>query len=99
MESLQWKEAAVCRKGVGSNTILCCFCRCWKHKRCSGIRGKLEEDCKFKFQTYANQQTDIAQDCSCIELNSQPLEIVEKFCCIGDIIARQCYNKDQEWMD
>ena len=38
----------VCRKGVGRNSILSQFCRCWLHKRCSGIRGKLKEDSKFK---------------------------------------------------
>ena len=48
---------AVCRKGVGSNSILSQFCRCWKH------RGKLKKDCKFKFQTYANQKIDVAEDC------------------------------------
>ena len=54
---------AVCRKGVVINSILCQFCRCWVHKGCSGIRGKLKEDSKFKCQTYANQQTGIAEDC------------------------------------
>ena len=29
---------AVCRKGIGSNSILCQFCKCRVHKRCSGIR-------------------------------------------------------------
>ena len=33
---------AVCRKGVGSNSIHCQFCRCWVHKRCHGVRGKLK---------------------------------------------------------
>ena len=31
---------AVCRKGIGSNSILSQFCRCRVHKRCSGIRIK-----------------------------------------------------------
>ena len=30
--------SAVCRKGVGSNSILCQFCRWWDRKRCSGIK-------------------------------------------------------------
>ena len=38
------------------------FCRCWVHKRCSGIRGKLKEDSKIKCQTWASQQTDISVD-------------------------------------
>ena len=31
----------VCRKGVGSTSILCCGCQLWIHKKCSGIKGKL----------------------------------------------------------
>ena len=37
---------AVCRKGVGSNSFFCQFCRCWVHKRCSGVRGKVKVDSK-----------------------------------------------------
>ena len=28
---------SVCRKDVGSNSILCQFCKCLVHKRCKGI--------------------------------------------------------------
>ena len=35
-------SCAVYRKGVGSNSILCQFCRWWVYKRCSGIRDKLK---------------------------------------------------------
>ena len=58
----------VCRNGVGSNSILCQFCRCWVHKRYSGIGGKLKEDSKSKCQIRANQQADIAEDCPGIEI-------------------------------
>ena len=45
---------AVCRKRVDSKSILCEFCKCWVHKRCSGIGGKLGEDSKSKCHKYAN---------------------------------------------
>ena len=32
---------SVCRKGVGSNSILCEGCSHWVHRRCSGIVGVL----------------------------------------------------------
>ena len=32
---------AVCKKGVGSNSILCVKCEKWTHKRCSGVKGSL----------------------------------------------------------
>ena len=67
------------QKGLFADTsILCQFCSCWVHKRCSSIRGTLEENNTFKCQTYANQQTDKAENCPVIELNGQSLEIVGK---------------------
>ena len=76
---------AVYRKNVSRNSILYQFYKCQVYKRCSGIRGKLKEDSKFKYQTCANQQTGIVQVCPDIQLNSQSLEILEKFCCyLGD---------------
>ena len=69
----------VSREGICSNSI-----RCWVHKRCSGIRSKLKEDSKFKCQTYANQQRDIADDCLGMKLSGHSLEIVEKFCYLAD---------------
>ena len=69
-------SCAVCRKGVYSNLIPYQFCRCWVHKRCSGIRGKLKEDSKFKCHTFGNQQTDTAMS---DRINGQSLEIVKRF--------------------
>ena len=76
--------SVVYRKGVGSNSIFCQFCRCWVHKICSSIRGKLKENSKVKCLTYANQHTGMAEDFLGIELNGQCIEIVEKFCYHGD---------------
>ena len=38
----------VCQKGVGSNSILCCGCQLWIHRKCSGIKGKLTADPSYK---------------------------------------------------
>ena len=87
---LQWKASFlllfVCIKGVGSDSILCQFCRCWMCEGCSGIRGSLKEDSKFKCQRCANQQTCIAEDCLGTELDGQSLEIMENFCYFGDTV-------------
>ena len=82
---------AVCRKGVGINSTLCQFCSCWVH---SGIRGKLKEDSKFTCQACANQQADIAENCHRMEGICQPLEIVEKFYCLGDTIRARRGTSD-----
>ena len=31
----------VCRKVVGSNSIVCTVCKQWVHRRCSGLSGSL----------------------------------------------------------
>ena len=80
-------HCAVCREGVGINSILCPICRYWLHKRCGGTRGKLKEDNKFKCKIYANQLTEIAEDCPDIVINGQSLEIAEYFCYVGDTIG------------
>ena len=60
---------------------------CWVHQRFSGIRVKLQEDSKFKRQTYANQQTDIADDFPHVESNGLSLEIAEIFCYLGKTVG------------
>ena len=32
---------AVCKKGVGNNSILCTRCQKWVHNGCSGVKGSL----------------------------------------------------------
>ena len=60
---------AVCRKGVGSNSIPCQFCRCLVSNRCSGIRSNLKENWNFKCKICLNQQTDMPEAFPGIELN------------------------------
>ena len=38
---------AVCRTGVGSNSIFCSSCKHWVHKKCSGLK-RLTEDPNFR---------------------------------------------------
>ena len=49
---------AICRKGVDSNFTLYQFCKCWVHKWCSGISGRLKQDDEFKCQIWAIQEID-----------------------------------------
>ena len=77
---------AISRKGAETNSIVWQFCKYWVHKRCSGIKGKLKEDGEFRCHTYANEETDIAKERTCLWLNGQSLEILEKFCYLGETI-------------
>ena len=38
---------AVCRSGVGDNSIQCSQCRFWVHKKCSGISGRIVADADY----------------------------------------------------
>lgn len=66
------------QKGLGTNSILCYFCRCWVHKRYGANRANLKEESKFVCQANANQQIDTAKDCPGRELNRLSLEFAEK---------------------
>ena len=41
----------VCRKGVGSNSVFCDGCQSWMHKKCSGSKGRLKADSKYRCKT------------------------------------------------
>ena len=80
LEMLQKKKSflvAVCRKRIGSNFVPCQFSRCWVRKKYRVVRAKLKEDKNFECQAFANQRTDLAEDCPSIESNDQSLEIIE----------------------
>ena len=57
------------------------------HKRCSGIRGKLKKDSKFKCQTCANQERNRHSRGLSKHKNDQSLEILKKFCYFSDKIG------------
>ena len=48
------------------------------HKRCIGIKGKQNDNSKFKCQTCANQETYTAKNCVGMKLN---------VCYVSDIIG------------
>lgn len=54
------------------------------NKRCT---GKLKEISKFSCQICVNQQTDIAEECTGVEVNDHSLENVEWFCYHGEMVG------------
>ena len=79
-------ETRICRKGLGSNSMLCQFSRCWVYKRSSGFKGKLKEDNNFKCQACENQQTGMVQDCPGKQFSRK------------GAVSSLCYSKDQDFM-
>jgi hypothetical protein len=78
----------VCEKGVGANSIMCTVCKAWIHKRCSGIRGSLQDESDYhckKCVSGISEQPEVLVD---IPLGSgKKLECVDKFCYLGDMIG------------
>ena len=79
---------AVCRKGVGSNSIFCGRCEHWVHKRCSGVKGKLKNDPDFICPRCADLSRPIdGRVLTEVAVDGKNLEVVDQFCYLGDMIA------------
>ena len=75
----------VCRKGVGSNSILCCGCQLWIHKKCSGIKGKLTADLSYKWTRCMGLCRPIdGRPENHVTLEGSKLDAVESFRYLGD---------------
>ena len=75
----------VCRKGVGSNSILCCGCQLWIHKKCSGIKGKLTADPSYKCKRCMGLCRPIdGRPENHVTLEGSKLDVVESFRYLGD---------------
>ncbi len=77
---------AVCRKGVGVNSIQCTMCAEWVHQKCSGLRGTLTSvAATFKCKVC----TEGAADGGNVELDlgdGVKLEGVKTFCSLRDML-------------
>jgi hypothetical protein len=86
-DSGKW-PCGVCRKGVGSNSIMCTTCKKWIHHRCSGLGKRLEHNNDFKCKTCllgkVKQQT--VKNKFVID-GAGEIESVDKFCYLGDMIG------------
>ena len=80
----------VCTEGVGSNSILCCNCNHWVHKKCTDITGRLVEDPSFKCKRCLGLIPEVATpDPIILELDGEQIEIVSSFCSLGDVTGER----------
>ena len=78
---------AVCRTGVGSNSIFCNGCKHWVHKKCSGLKH-LTKDPDYRC-TWC-QGTACPLDCIPlreVQVHPDKLEVVASFCYLGDMLS------------
>ena len=78
---------AVCRTGVGSNSIFCKGCKHSVHKKCSGLKGLTEDP---DYRCTLCQGTTHPLDCRLQregQVGSDKLEVVTSFCYLGDMLS------------
>ena len=79
----------VCRQGVGNNSIECQGCKHWVHWRCSGKQGqRAVADPLFRCGRCRGTARSIhVQTDEEIYVEGKPLESVDSFCYLGDMIS------------
>ena len=73
----------ICNKGVGRNSI---HCKLWIHKGCSGIKGSLTSATNFICTKCLSPPTDDSLPPGTITLAGNELEVVDRFCYLGDML-------------
>ena len=78
---------AVCRTGVGSNSIFCNGCNHWVHKKCSGLK-RLKEDPNYRCSRCQGTARPIdGRPQKEVQVGPDKLEVVASFCYLGDMLS------------
>ena len=91
---LIWKEAmekkgfrAVCRTGVGNNSIYFNGCKLWVHKKCSGLQ-RLTPNSDYRCaRCMGNARPIDGRPQSEVQVGPDKLEVVASFCYLGDMLS------------
>ena len=79
---------AVCRKGVGKNSMFCSGCSFWVHQKCSNIPGRLVEDPDFRCRRCLGYARAIdGRPCVEVQLADGKPDVVDNFVYLGDCIC------------
>jgi len=78
---------SVCSRGVGSNSVQCTKCQKRVHKKCSGIKDSMYKVIKsFICRGCSNPVTSKGHTSVDIGASAN-LELVDKFCYLGDMLS------------
>ena len=78
---------AVCRTGVGSNSIFCEGCKHWVHKECSGLK-RLTEDPDYRCTRCKGTARPLdGRSQREVQVGPDKLEVVASFCYLGDMLS------------
>ena len=79
---------AVCRSGVGVNSIQCSQCMYWVHKKCSGVRGRLAENPDYVCPRCCDQARPIDnRPVTQVNVDGTLLDVESNFCYLGDMLC------------
>ena len=78
---------AVCRTGVGSNSIFCNGCKHWVHKKCSGLKH-LKKDPDYRCTRCQGTARPLdGRPQKEVQVRPDRLEVVASFCYLGDMLS------------
>ena len=78
---------AVCRTGVGSNSIFCKGCKHWVHKKCSGLK-RLTEDPDYRCTRCKGTARPLdGRPQKEVQVRPDKLEVVASFCYLGAMLS------------
>ena len=78
---------AVCRTGVGSNSIFCNGCKHWVHKKCSGLK-RLKKDPDYRCTRCQGTACPLdGRSQKEVQVGPDKLEVVASFCNLGDMLS------------
>ena len=79
---------AVCRTGVGANSILRTKCKKWVHKKCSGIKRVLSSDPSYQCLCCRGLARPIdGRPLTSVDVDGSKLDVVPEFCYLGDMLS------------
>ena len=78
---------AVCRTGVGNNSIYCNGCKLWVHKKCSGLQRLTPNPDNRCAWCMGNACPIDGRPQSEVQVGPDKLEVVASFCYLGDMLS------------
>ena len=78
---------AICRTGVGSNSIFCNSCKYWVHKKCSGLKHLTKDPDYRCTQCQGTARPLDGRPQREIQVRPDKLEVVASFCYQGDMLS------------
>ena len=78
---------AVCRTGVGNNSIYCNGCKLWVHKKCSGLQRLTPNPDYRCARCMGNARPIDGRPQSEVQVGPDKLEVVASFCYLGDVLS------------